>query len=410
MLHIPIPCMLHGAEAGSFAEDTVVRRLPEMALRVVSENSFDETTNQCLRALAGDLPRGRIRPLLDRQAPDWHDWQKALQPFLGQSWLELPLFAAEMTFYRRILEATGYFQPGPGYGVDPYQLQKNLGLAQAGTMLMQSLPQGLPSDDEQLSRLIHLSLWANQADLSLWPVQGEGGGKAQGGGGETHLLADQSDIALKQIEELDSGRVEMILDNFGTELIHDLLLADALLGKNRRLSIRIHVKPHPCFVSDAIAADIPRALQWLKSDAPAWVHPAAERLEQAEQAGRLQVRTHFYWASPSPAWEMPPDLRADLAGSVLMISKGDVNYRRWLGDARWQPATSLEAIIDPPAPLLLLRVSKSDIAAGLHPGQAEKLRMVDPAWQVNGRWGMIQFVRSKKAGQPPHEQQTLPRP
>jgi hypothetical protein len=410
MLHIPIPFLLRGAEAGSFAEDTVGRRLPAMALRVVSENSFDEATNQRLRALANDLPRGRIRPLLDRQAPDWPDWQKVLQPFLGQSWLELPLFAAEMYFYRRILEATGYFQPGMGYEIDPYRLQKNLGLAQVRTTLMQALPQGLPSDDEQLSRLIHLSLWANQADLSLWPVQGEGGGKAQGGGGGAHLLADQSAAALKQIEELDGGRVELILDNFGTELIHDLLLADALLAKKRSLNIRIHVKPHPCFVSDAIAADIARALQWLKSDATAWARPAAERLEQAELTGRLQVRTHFYWASPCPAWEMPPDLCADLSGSVFMISKGDVNYRRWLGDARWPSTTLLEDIINPPAPLLLLRVSKSDVAAGLHPGQAEALRRGDPDWQLNGRWRMIQFVRSKKVGQSPHEQQTLPRP
>ena len=112
MPQLPIPPLLRGAEAGSFAEDTVVRRLPAIALRAIGENRFDGPTNERLRALASDLPHGPIRPLRDVQAPDWADWQQALQPFLGRSWLELPLFAAEMYFYRRLLEATGCFRAG----------------------------------------------------------------------------------------------------------------------------------------------------------------------------------------------------------------------------------------------------------------------------------------------------------
>jgi hypothetical protein len=413
MPHLPILPLLRGSEAGSFAEDTIVRRLPAIALRVISENSFDEPTNRRLRDLAGDLPQGRIRPLLDVQASDWSSWQEALQLLLGQTWLEIPWFAAEMIFYRRVLEATGYFQPGPGFGLDPYRLQKILGLAQAGPALAQALPQGLPNDAEALRRLIHLSLWANQADLSLWPVQGEGGGKAQGGGHlylrywrrhAAHLAADQSVAGLARLEELDRGRVDLILDNFGVELIFDLLLAHALLVRNACLNIRLHVKPHPCYVSDAVAADVWQALHWLKTDAPAWARPAGEQLEQAGQAGRLQVATHFYWASPSPAWEAPPDLWADLERSALIISKGDVNYRRWLGDAHWLPETALDAIIDPPAPLLLLRVLKSNIVAGLDPSQAGQIFARDPAWQLNGQWGMIQFIKpSREVNKTYHE-------
>ena len=93
--------------------------------------------------------------------------------------------------------------------------------------------------------------------------------------------------------------MDLILDNFGVELIFDLLLAHALLVQNARLAVHLHVKPHPCFVSDAIPADVRQALRWLKTDAPAWAWPAAQQLEQAEQAGRMQVKTHFYWASPS---------------------------------------------------------------------------------------------------------------
>jgi hypothetical protein len=191
MPHLPIPPFFSGIEPGSFAEDTMVRRLPEIAQRVISENSFDQSTNERLRALISELPHGLIRQLIDEQAPDWLDWQKALQPFLGKTWLEAPFFASEMYFYRRILEATGYFQPGLGYGVDPYRLQKKLGLNQAGQAITQALPQGIPANDEFLRQMIYLSLWGNQVDLSLWPVQNESDGKAKGGKRETHLLVDE---------------------------------------------------------------------------------------------------------------------------------------------------------------------------------------------------------------------------
>ena len=140
----PIPPSLRGAEVGSFAEDTIVRRLPEIARRIIAENDFDETTNLRLRSLVDELPHSKIRPLQETNAPDWANWQRILQPLLGQTWLELPFIAAETIFYRRVLEITGFFQPGPGYQLDPFRLQKKLGLDQAGAALTQMLPGGLP--------------------------------------------------------------------------------------------------------------------------------------------------------------------------------------------------------------------------------------------------------------------------
>lgn len=388
----PIPPYLRGSDPASFAEDTIIRRLPATARRAIAENSFEESTNQRLRALADDLPTGRIRPLEDVDAPDWVHWQEALQPVMGQTWLETPWLLAETYFYRRILEATGYFQPGPGWHSDPFVLQKRLALSQAGPALALALPDGLPTGSERLRRLLHLALWANQADPSLWPVEGASGGRAQGGGVDAHILVDQSDEVLAQMGSLDGGRVELILDNAGTEFSFDLLLTDALLDNHPGLQVRFQVKMHPIYVSDVTETDVGEGLRYLKQEAPDWAKPVAERLEQAQQSGQLQIATHPYWTSPRPAWEMPTDLRNELAKSVLLISKGDVNYRRWVGDAHWSYSTPLETIINPPAPLLLLRVMKSDSAAGLGIGQAEAMFQHDPEWRVNGRWGKIQFV------------------
>ena len=43
-------------------------------------------------------------------APDLDAWKNYVNPYLGQNWYQPPWFFTEHYFYRRILEATGYFQ------------------------------------------------------------------------------------------------------------------------------------------------------------------------------------------------------------------------------------------------------------------------------------------------------------
>ena len=89
---------------------------------------------------------------------------------------------------------------------------------------------------------------------------------------------------------------------------------------------------------------------------------------------------------------MPADLRADLAAASLIISKGDANYRRLIGDRHWPYTTPFDDVVCYlPAPLVALRTLKSDVLVGLKPGQQPILDQKDPDWLINGRWGLIQF-------------------
>ena len=121
---MPFPDPLRGNEPGSFAEDTLSRRLPGIARQVLQNGDWAPDAARRLQALADEMPHGRVRPLQDVEAPDAALWQAYLPPYLGQTWLDAPWFALEMYFFRRILEATGYFQDGPGQGLDPYRSQK----------------------------------------------------------------------------------------------------------------------------------------------------------------------------------------------------------------------------------------------------------------------------------------------
>jgi hypothetical protein len=91
---------------------------------------------------------------------------------------------------------------------------------------------------------------------------------------------------------------------------------------------------------------------------------------------------------------MPDALRGELASASLVISKGDANYRRAVGDRHWACTTPLEQVVSYfPCPLLLLRTLKSEVAAGLPTGKPEEISHQDPSWLTDGRWGMVQFWR-----------------
>jgi hypothetical protein len=111
--------------------------------------------------------------------------------------------------------------------------------------------------------------------------------------------------------------------------------------------------------------------------------------------GRLQVRENFFWTSPLSMWEMPGELRQELGEAALVISKGDANYRRLVGDRHWPFDTPLAGVLNyMPTALLALRVSKSQVMVGLQPGQAQAMDERDAHWLTDGKWGVIQLYRS----------------
>ena len=115
-------------------------------------------------------------------------------------------------------------------------------------------------------------------------------------------------------------------------------------------------------------------------------------LQEEREVGHFIFAEHLFWTTCLFFFEMPPDLRVDLAPASLVIVKGDANYRRLLGDCHWLPATPFDAIVSYfPAPLAALRTLKAELIAGLRPGEAERYRIQDPAWLTNGQRGVVQF-------------------
>jgi hypothetical protein len=408
-----LPEPLRATEKGTFTESSVAVRLPRIVRlvaadfregRIPAPAAYTSEVGASLESLAAEIPYQPVRPIVDPGAPDEADWAGYLAPYLSASpppnWLEIPWLLAETYLYRRLLALTGYFQPGPGLALDPYLAQKRLGLEDSlpaiEAVLLQYDPQAGDSGlAPALSRALSAGLWGNQADLSMWPVGAENSpDRLDQDRRDSFLVSDQRPAVLDYLLQSQAapGRIDLILDNTGLELIADLGLADFLLSSGLASGVRFHLKSHPTFISDTILPDVGTTLDALAAGPSPAGRALAGRLGIALADGRLQFSQHFFWNSPLPGWELPEELRQELGEARLLISKGDANYRRLLGDRHWpeeMPAAAIWGYL--PAPLVALRVLKSECVAGLASGQAERLDRLEKDWRYNGRWAVIQF-------------------
>jgi len=382
-----LPEPLRANEAGTFTEDSVVRRLPEIGSTALAENDLDAGRTQQLEQLIEEINHGVVTGLVEPFADDAAAWEGYVNPYLGMTWLDVPWFFAETYFYRRLLAATGYWQPGPGQGLDPFASNKQKDL-DAGVPLAGRLAQLLGD----LPILLSASLWANRVDRSLWPA-GDQAAAARtaeilGLDRSQRLLVDDTERAVELLNG-DGSDIHVVLDNSGAELVADLMLTAQLLNQGDRVTI--HAKPHPAFVSDVTLPDLERTINRLGSE-PGPTGAIAQTLMRARTSGALVATTHPFWVSPLAFWKCPSDLIDDLSAADIVIIKGDANYRRLLGDLHWKPTTPMEEIVRPLQPIVALRTSKSLVAAGLSPETVSKAERADPEWMSSGEWGVIQFV------------------
>ncbi|MEM7556555.1 MAG: ARMT1-like domain-containing protein, partial [Cyanobacteria bacterium P01_A01_bin.84] len=71
------------------------------------------------------------------------------------------------------------------------------------------------------------------------------------------------------------------------------------------------------------------------------------------------------------------------------------NYRRLVGDCYWKKTSSFADICGYfPAPFVTLRTLKSEVIVGLEQNQIAQLDSEDSQWLINGKRGLIKFLKS----------------
>ncbi len=375
------PPMIRTDASNPFANHTLRVRVPA-TVRQTRDNAPDAppSIRAALDALADGIAADAPIPPLGLPAPDCDDWAVDYAAHAGHTWQATDWFFAEIYAYRLIIEAVRWWETGR----DPFAPIKQAEETEADLWAM--LDEALATDgppDERLHHLLHDALWGNRIDLSFAASTAHGTTVAH-----DDLLVDHSPRVVEHLLRAP-GTVHLVADNYGRELAMDLVLIDHLLA-GLGAPVVLHVKLHPTFVSDATVPDVLRFLGLMAGHTPA-ARGLGARLTAALETGQLHLAPDPYWNSPRPLWNLPPRLAKLFAPARLVLFKGDLNYRRLVGDAIWPEGVSLaDATRGFPAPLVALRSLKSDPIVGLPPGLPARLDALDPAWRVNGKRGLFQ--------------------
>jgi len=246
-----------------------------------------------------------------------------------------------------------------------------------------------------------VALWGNKCDLSI----SAGASNYQTNVdpiGQAKLLQSNvlGDDDTSQVWRLLASKpqccVDFILDNAGFELFADLCLAEFLISSGTASRIRFHGKQMPWFVSDVTTSDWLWTLEQLSSSSTAALSRLGQRWQQYLSDGIWQFSTHPFWTLPYDFTSMKSaaqDLYDNLSASDLVLFKGDLNYRKLVGDRAWPTTTPFTVALCEfsPAPLCCLRTLKCDVVVGLPEGQAELTEARAADWMLTGSYAVIQF-------------------
>lgn len=198
------------------------------------------------------------------------------------------------------------------------------------------------------------------------------------------------------------NRFDILCDNAGVELLSDYLFALYLLQTNTVQVVYMHLKPIPMFVSDATNNDFTYMKQLIKKEN----ETIYQMVTQYEKERRLIV-IHNEGELFSTPYFSECNFISDIMRkkSELIILKGDLNYRRLVGDLAWEYSQSIRPIIRSfiDCPILCLRCIKSDLLLGLSQEDIEKtirtknkefksIKDVTPEELSSGMFATIQFL------------------
>ena len=369
--------------SNAFAFYSMHERVPRIARDTVDRNpDYPAAVKDAVERLAHAIESDARLPTPRFPAADMPAWSAAHAEHAHETWLGAEWFHAELAFYRELVHACRFWETGR----DPFAPVKREELSgeRPWSRLEAALALADGGREDRIASLLEACLWGNRVDLS-YTVAASRAHREDG-----DLLVDERGAALGFLAR-SGAHVHVVADNAGTELALDLALVGAIL-EGPRSAVTLHLKMQPMFVSDAMPRDVWDLLDRMRAR-PGVLGSLGDHLDACFQGGRLVLAPDPFWSGPRFFWELPSHLDAALASATIVVLKGDVNYRRLIGDALWPPATPLaQACGYAPAPMVCLRTMKSDPVAGLPPGLADALDATQPGWRIDGQRAVVQTI------------------
>lgn len=335
---------------------------------------------------------------------------------------EVPFLASEFYFYYYILYL--YYQINNCNTIeDPYRYYKRKDQENMETKkpfenmcinFLASLESFNPMSENKLKNLIRLCVNMNSSDLSQT-------NSSVGEIKSTNMpINDTEDFCnfLKTDNAFNrDSTIQLITDNCGQELISDILLGISLLKRTNAQQVVYHIKRLPIFVSDSIMSDVYDAMEvisicrYIKRENGTNIFmlqqneigkdPTAESITYQclfndGMIKQLVFRVDNCWHLPTLFKDLNifKDWSKEDNDCALIIVKGDLNYRRLVGDYKYDCDESVrDKTRYIKKPLLILRSLKSNVVLDIPAEKAQELDAQNPNWRTAGDYGIIQFVK-----------------
>ncbi|CAD5231754.1 unnamed protein product [Bursaphelenchus xylophilus] len=419
-----------GAIVGSFAYNSIKDRWPRILTKVIDQlhqrhdfmvKTHGEQGNIDVKEVIHSISRLRYliatdKPLeyLETSLEDKQLWNGEIDKLkieLGEgnvTWYKCPWLFSECFVYRLLHEF--FLRSSNLKEYDPFRMEKEKGyfdsevhLIALGTEVLQLVKDNSPGDlNTAVSKHLQICLWGNKADLSLT-------------GGDPHFMAatlfkeldslrgnilvDHLDLVSDYLSNLNkSGTVVIVMDNAGLELFTDLCLATILVAKGLTPKVIFHGKAFPWYVSDVTEYDFHWTINQTAQQSDSYLKELGQLWQKFVKDGLFEYQTGDFYTYGFPYFEMKrisPQLYDTLSKSKLLIFKGDLNYRKLVGDRHWDPTTAFKETLRgfEPTNLVSLRTLKAETVCGLTSETLEKVKRKfgeDTTWMVNSDYAVVQ--------------------
>lgn len=395
------------AEKGSFAEFTVENRFPKIFKEVCSEEYDSFIENH--KVDDGKILHSNISGIdeLKKSISSYKDY--TIKDFFKKA----PFFLVEFYFYHLLLSLRNYDE----LKFDFFAAKKDADWKDKAEDFSSKL--SVLFDDfekfnkrkfskkekqefnerknEHIKSILYYSLTSNTGDLSqLHEISSE----------SVKCLCNETEICKNYLDLAKPySRFDIVCDNSGAELFSDIYLAVFFLVYGLAKKVVLHLKPCPFFVSDATIDDFSKLVAALTKNGK-----NTELLNFISKK-KIEVSSNDFWVKPYYFDKMPDDLKNHFDKSDLVIIKGDLNYRRLVGDFNIYIDEEAKSFIkfetledrclfknksNKNIPLVAPRVLKSDVFVGIDTVFEAIGRNSDSQFKTDGKWGVIQTTLPRK--------------
>lgn len=375
------------SQLDSFAYFTIKERFPKIYNDYCSGNYDDFIEHTTVEdALKNIFKQNECSDLSFIQGKE----TKTLKEFFENE----PFFESEVLFYHVLLSQKEYLKNKNDFFAikkdtdyanehDSYRNElKNLFNQKGYYNNIKNKKKKFLTKQEDFRAILNYSLTANTGDLSQLEINRPD---------SVRILHDDTDKCFNFIISKKHKRFDIICDNSGAELFSDIYLAVFMIIHDYVNKVVLHVKSYPYFVSDATIDDFGKLVNILTKN-----NSNSQLLELLSNK-KIEVKSHKFWTEAKYFYELPKDLGINKNSTDLLIVKGDLNYRRLVGDKNWKSTDSFEKrCLIKDIPVIAPRVLKSDVLVGVEPIFVSMAKAQDKKYKTDGKWGVIQTNLKKK--------------